>query len=131
MIAKANSILPGAVELVSQAHALKVTMKDFKQWVRDKLLQMQPGTPLMGHPGTIDVLVAVLFLIAVSYYHATAMAETPEALQRLLSHLGSPQMVWDMAKTSAPANGVSVVDAVFAQAERKAERKAERQAATR
>jgi len=86
-----------------------VNIRNFMQWARDQL-------PNMNH--VAQNVIAISAYLAFMHYFYVVTTEAQPSL--LLSHLGSPQMVWDMAKTSAPANGGSVVDAVFAKAERKA-----------
>ena len=112
-----DDVAPGATALVQQAlEDPTVTPQNFKQRVRDKLSAMKPFASWLGY-AMMNTLVSGLYLLFVFYY--TQVTTTPDA-QRSLSYLGSPQFYLDPAKTLAPANGESVVDAVFAKAERKA-----------
>ena len=121
--ARINGFMPG---LAAVAHAAAanpaINNRNFIPWASSQLSWLGPRLLLLLLP-----LMFKLFWYLL-YPDAENIADTePEELQLMLSLLGSPQLFLDTAKTSAPANGVSVVDAVFA----KAERKAERQAATR
>ena len=105
-----NQMTPEALEVFKKAIKNEnVNNRNFMQWARDQL-------PNMNHVAQ-NVIAISAYLAFMHYFYVV----TPEAQPSLLlSILGSFPFHLDVAKTSAPANGGSVVDAVFAKAERKA-----------
>ena len=105
--------VPNGLDIVDDAlRRDDVTPQTFKQWVPSRLQSK------LGYFARSMVLLGLFYLYVVKYYH---VAESePEA--STVPH--EPVFgTWDLNRQlnmMAPANGASVVDAVFAKAKRKA-----------
>ena len=113
-----NELHPGMTAFAHTAAANPaINSRNFIPWARVQLSWLGPHLLVLLLPLMLRLFWFLLYPDAENIADADA---EPEAPQRLLSQLGSPQFYLDPAKTLAPANGESVVDAVFAKAERKA-----------
>ena len=91
-----------------------VNTGNFKPRVRGQLSAMRPSASSMGYAAQNVLVTAMYFVFVLSLYK-------PEVVQKMLEQLTlGYSFVLDNSQVSAPANGGSVVDAVFAQAKRKA-----------
>tara|TARA_B110000211_G_scaffold219894_2_gene266032 strand:+ start:3548 stop:4003 length:456 start_codon:yes stop_codon:yes gene_type:complete len=105
--AAAENLVPGVVDLVQQAiEDPLVNNRNFAQWIRCKL-------PAMGDVVQNTLVTALYFLFVASFPGPDADAQ-PGADLDPMRRMGGP-----LGPFCAPYNAESVVDAVFAKAERK------------
>ena len=110
-----NNAAPGIVAFVLEAvKDPKLTWRNLKKLVRDKLSAMTPSALSMDHAAQNAFWTATYLLFVLKTYTPEAQTDPGAAA------LGSLDLFGRQMNMMAPANGGSVVDAVFAKAERKA-----------